>query len=118
MRSGRITDRSNRAGVSPGRFCMAKELWQLPGLELGNGYSTGDFTPVDVFESVVSRIEKVNPSINALVTIDEQAARKSAEQSAKRWQTGAALGPLDGVPISVKDNIPVRDLRSTWGSKL
>ena len=97
---------------------MAKELWQLPASELGNGYSAGRFTPVDVFESVFSRIEKVNPSINAFVTIDEQAARRSAEESAKRWQTGSALGPLDGVPISVKDNIPVRGLRSTWGSKI
>src|ERR1700739_3691722 len=97
---------------------MEKELWQLPGSDLGHGYSTGKFTPVDVFESVFSRIQKVNPSINAFVTIDEQGARRSAEESARRWQTGSALGPLDGVPISVKDNIPVRGLRSTWGSKL
>jgi aspartyl-tRNA(Asn)/glutamyl-tRNA(Gln) amidotransferase subunit A len=97
---------------------MEKELWQLPGSDLGNGYSTGKFTPVDVFESVFSRIQKVNPSINAFVTIDEQGARRAAAESARRWQTASALGPLDGVPISVKDNIPVRGLRSTWGSKL
>ena len=97
---------------------MEKELWQLPASDLGNGYSTGELTPVDVFESIFSRIEKVNPSINAFVTIDEEGARRSAEESARRWQTGSALGPLDGVPISVKDNIPVRGLRSTWGSKL
>src|ERR1700756_1161635 len=102
----------------PRPICMAKELWQLPASELGAGYSAGEFTPVDVFELVFRRIEKVNPSINAFVTIDEQAARRSAEESAKRWQTGTALGPLDGVPISVKDNIAVHGLRSTWGSKL
>src|SRR5579862_2740468 len=67
--------------------CMEKELWQLSGSDLGNGYSTGTFTPVDVFESVLSRIQKVNPSINAFVTIDEPGARRSAEESAKRWQT-------------------------------
>jgi aspartyl-tRNA(Asn)/glutamyl-tRNA(Gln) amidotransferase subunit A len=97
---------------------MAKELWQLPATELGSGYSAGAFTPVDVCESVFRRLDKVNPSINAFVTIDEQTARRSAEESAKRWQASAALGPLDGVPISVKDNILVRGLRSTWGSKL
>jgi aspartyl-tRNA(Asn)/glutamyl-tRNA(Gln) amidotransferase subunit A len=117
MCTGRSADCGDRSGVSPG-FGMAKELWQLSASELGDGYSTGEFTPVDVFESVFSRIEKVNPSINAFVTIDEQAARRSTEESAKRWQTGSALGPLDGVPISVKDNILVCDLRSTWGSKL
>src|ERR1700757_4004298 len=102
----------------PRAICMAKELWQLPASALGAGYSAGEFAPVDVFESVFRRIEKVNPSVNAFVTIDEQGARRSAEESTKRWQTGTALGPLDGVPISVKDNIPVRGLRSTWGSKL
>src|SRR6201993_192025 len=102
----------------PRAICMAKELWQLPAAELGAGYSAGEFTPVDVFESVFRRIEKVNPSVNAFVTIDEQGARRSAEESTKRWQTGTALGPLDGVPISVKDNIAVHGLRSTWGSKL
>src|ERR1700678_72183 len=113
LRSPRLF-RCNRSWM----ISMAKELWQLSASELGDGYSTCEFTPVDVFESVFSRIEKVNPSINAFVTIDKAGALDSAEQSAKRWQTGTALGPLDGVPISVKDNIPVRGLRSTWGSKL
>jgi Asp-tRNA(Asn)/Glu-tRNA(Gln) amidotransferase A subunit family amidase len=77
---------------------MAKELWQLPAAELGAGYSAGEFTPVDVFESVFRRIEKVNPSINAFVTIDEQAARRSAEESAKRWQADTAkiISPFMG----------------------
>jgi aspartyl-tRNA(Asn)/glutamyl-tRNA(Gln) amidotransferase subunit A len=97
---------------------MAKEFWQLSASELGKGYSTGKFTPLEVCESVFSRIEQINPKINALVTIDHAGARESAEQSTKRWGNRTAFGPLDGVPLSVKDNIPVRGLRSTWGSKL
>src|SRR6266481_1461134 len=97
---------------------MAKELWQRSGVELGAAYASGEYTPVDVLEAVLQRIERVNPIINAFVSLDSAGARQSAEASAKRWQTGTASGPLDGAPISVKDNIIVGGLRSTWGSKL
>jgi aspartyl-tRNA(Asn)/glutamyl-tRNA(Gln) amidotransferase subunit A len=97
---------------------MAKELWQRSGVELGAAYASGECTPVDVLEAVLQRIERVNSVINAFVTLDSAGARQSAEASAKRWQTGTESGPLDGAPISVKDNITVGGLRSTWGSKL
>jgi aspartyl-tRNA(Asn)/glutamyl-tRNA(Gln) amidotransferase subunit A len=97
---------------------MAKELWQRSGAELGAAYRKGECTPVDVLEAILHRIERVNAKINALVTLDAAGARGSAESSAKRWQMWRALGPMDGVPISVKDNITVAGLRSTWGSKL
>jgi aspartyl-tRNA(Asn)/glutamyl-tRNA(Gln) amidotransferase subunit A len=97
---------------------MAKELWQRSVAELGEAYGKGECTPVDVLDAVIQRIERVNPVINAFVTLDSTGARQAAEASTKRWQTGTAFGPLDGVPINVKDNIPVRGLRSTWGSRL
>ena len=97
---------------------MAKELWQRSAPELSDAYGKGECTPVDVLVAVTRRIERINPVINAFVTLDSSGARQAAEASTKRWQTGTALGPLDGVPISVKDNIPVRGLRATWGSRL
>ena len=50
--------------------------------------------------------------------MDREGALSAAAASEKRWLVGAALGPLDGVPLTVKDNIPVRGLRTTWGSNL
>jgi len=97
---------------------MAKELWQRSATELGAAYGKGECTPVEVLEAILQRIETVNAKLNALVTLDVAGARGAAESSAKRWQAGSAFGPMDGVPISVKDNIMVRGLRSTWGSKL
>jgi aspartyl-tRNA(Asn)/glutamyl-tRNA(Gln) amidotransferase subunit A len=97
---------------------MAKELWQRSAIELGDAYGKGECTPVDVLDAVLRRIERINPVINAFVTLDSSGARRLAEASAMRWRGGTALGPLDGVPISVKDNIPVQGVRSTWGSKL
>src|SRR5690606_39209169 len=48
---------------------------------------------------------------------NEEEAARAAEQSAVRWKEGRPLGPLDGIPATVKDNVPVRGLRCTWGSR-
>ena len=91
---------------------------KLPATELGAAYRAGRVSPVEVLEQVLARIARVNPQLNAIVTLDGRGAREAAQASEQRWRTGGALGPLDGVPITVKDNIPVRGLRTTWGSRL
>jgi aspartyl-tRNA(Asn)/glutamyl-tRNA(Gln) amidotransferase subunit A len=93
-------------------------LWRLSATNLFRGYASGEFSPVEVLESVLERLDDINPRINAVVTLDRQGARAAAEASEKRWLARAALGPLDGVSLTVKDNIPVRGMRATWGSKL
>src|SRR5580692_8673769 len=93
-------------------------LWRLSATNLFAGYASRDFSPVEVLDSVLERLDEINPRINAVVTLDRQGARVAAEASEKRWLARAALGPLDGVPLTVKDNIPVRGMRTTWGSKL
>jgi aspartyl-tRNA(Asn)/glutamyl-tRNA(Gln) amidotransferase subunit A len=69
-----------------------------------------------VLEAVLARLADVNPLINAVVTLDEGAARLAALESSRRHRDRRARGPLDGVPITVKDNIKVKGLRATWGS--
>ena len=97
---------------------MPTDLWQKSASDLTRGYAKGEWSPLEVVNAVLKRAEKVNPLINAIVTLDVEGARAAAKASEARWRRGAALGPFDGVPISVKDNIPVRGLRTTWGSKL
>jgi aspartyl-tRNA(Asn)/glutamyl-tRNA(Gln) amidotransferase subunit A len=97
---------------------MPTELWQKSASDLTLGYASGEWSPVEVIDAILDRVEKVNPLINAIVTIDFEGARAAAKASETRWKRGAAIGPFDGVPISVKDNIPVRGLRTTWGSRL
>jgi aspartyl-tRNA(Asn)/glutamyl-tRNA(Gln) amidotransferase subunit A len=94
------------------------QLWQRSASDLVTGYAQGEFSPLEALQSVLERLDKINPRINAVVTLDRQGARSAAERSEKRWIERQPLGPLDGVPLTVKDNIPVRDLPSTWGSKL
>jgi aspartyl-tRNA(Asn)/glutamyl-tRNA(Gln) amidotransferase subunit A len=94
------------------------ELWSFGATRLGEAYRRREVSPVEVLDAVLARCEAVNPRLNAIVTLDAEGAGRAARASAARWRKGEPLGLLDGVPLTVKDNIPVRGLRTTWGSRL
>ena len=93
-------------------------LWQYSATELATAYRAGITTPTAVLQAVLDRIEDINFRLNAIVTLDSTGARAAADASTQRWRTGASLGSLDGVPVTIKDNILVKGMRSTWGSAL
>jgi aspartyl-tRNA(Asn)/glutamyl-tRNA(Gln) amidotransferase subunit A len=88
-------------------------LWRLSATELASAYLAGTTTPDAVLEATLARIEDVNPRLNAIIIPDLAGARAAADASARRWRTGVPLGPLDGVPVTIKDSIWVRGLRAT-----
>lgn len=92
-------------------------VWMSAG-ELSQSMKKGILSPVEVTEIFLKRIEKINPQINAFVTLAEESARKEAAKCEKALKTRKKLGPLFGVPVAIKDNIPVKGVRTTWGSKL
>lgn len=92
-------------------------LWQLTATQLAAGFREGAFTPVQTLEACLARSAEVNPRLNALVALDTEGATHAAEQSSARWRAGRALGPLDGVPVTIKDNLHVRGLPTHWGSR-
>lgn len=94
------------------------ELWSRSALALGRAYQARELSPVEVLDAILVRCQAINPQLNAIVTLDATGARQAARDSETRWRRGEALGALDGVPLTVKDNIPVRGLRTTWGSRL
>ncbi len=94
-----------------------EELWQLPAHRLTEGYASGAFTPRAALDSVLARCDAVNPVINAVIARDDAAARAAADESGARWAAGRPLSPLDGVPISVKDNLLVAGMPATWGTR-
>lgn len=94
------------------------DSWALTATELAAVYATNAVTPEDALQSVLSRIEAVNGELNAVVTVDLAGARAAAAAATARWRAGHPLGPLDGVPLTVKDNLFVAGLRATWGSAL
>ena len=93
-------------------------LWAQTAQELSALYRKGAATPEQALDSVMQRIEEVNPALNAVVTLDLPGARDAAQAAGRRIRSGQAHGPLDGVPITVKDNLFVQGLRATWGSRL
>ena len=97
---------------------MSAAVWTLSATELSAAFRERSMSPLDALNSVWGRMEAVNPAINAVVTHDYQAALQAAAASTRRWQQGLPLSALDGVPFTVKDNIPVAGMRSTFGSGL
>lgn len=82
------------------------------------GFREGDLTPVDVLEAVRSRVEACEPTLRALWWSDldaDGAAAAAARESAARWKAGEERGPLDGVPVTVKENIAVRGVPMPGG---
>lgn len=71
----------------------------------------------EVTAAVLARYEAVNPAVNAVCTINEEAQDEAAAVD-RRLGTGAPLRPLEGVPVLIKDNIETAGLRTTFGSKI
>lgn len=94
-----------------------KSLADLSVADLGKGYRAGDFSPVDALEAAFARIDEFNGSVNAFVYQNRGTSIEMAQASARRYRSGSALGPLDGVPTSVKDLTPVAGWPNRRGSR-
>lgn len=94
------------------------ELWQFDAAALSEGYRTKAFTPVDALEACLARVATCQPHLNAMAHIDGAGARHAADASRQRWADAQPLGPLDGVPVSLKDNLHAGGLPTGWGSRL
>src|SRR3546814_5564892 len=77
-----------------------------------------ELSPGELLDAVVARSHAFNHKINAIVYLDEAGARQAARESERRLRAGRPLGPLDGLPLTVKDNLLVRNMPATWGSRL
>lgn len=93
-------------------------LHALTATELVAGFASGAFTPLEALRAIHARIDALNPQLNAIIAEDRAAALASATASTGRWQRSAALSGLDGVPVTVKDNIHVAGLPASWGSQM
>src|SRR3977135_2815388 len=84
---------------------FAEDLVRMSLAELVEAYAARRLSPVEVMKATLSHAETVNPSINALFSFRAEEAIAGARQSEARWKSKAALGPLDGVPMTVKDSV-------------
>lgn len=94
------------------------DLCYRPATELARDIAARRLSPVEVVETFLARIERVNPVLNAYCTLTADRARAAAREAEAAVQRGEALGPLHGVPVSIKDVVVTKGIRTTRGSKL
>ncbi len=76
----------------------------------------GEISPVELTRECLERIEQLNPSLNAFITVTAESALKDAQHAEKEIQSGKWRGPLHGIPIGLKDLIDTAGVRTTAAS--
>lgn len=94
---------------------MTTELWRMGACELAAAIASGETTASEVVDAHLARIEDVNPHVNAVVRVLATAARRDAADADAALAAGQPVGPLHGVPITVKENIDLAGTPTTNG---
>lgn len=100
----------------PAGYSSQRDLVSLSACEVLEAFAQGVLTPSDYLTACLTQISRINPKINALTALDVDGAVQQAAQATKRWAAGAPAGPLDGLPIGVKDLQDTAGLLTTHGS--
>ena len=90
---------------------------ELSGIELATRFRRGELSPVEVVHALLARIEAWEPRINAMYRVLSEEALAGAKASEARWRSGRPLSPLDGVPVTIKENIATEGVPSPIGTR-
>ena len=93
-----------------------RDLADCSATALHDGFGAGTFTPPEALEAVLRRVDAVEDRVRALYALDPDAARRASMRSARRWRDGTPIGPLDGVPITIKESIPTEGVAVPVGT--
>src|SRR5438105_4444162 len=94
-------------------------MTQLPfrsATDLAAAIRRKDISSSELLECYLDRIERLNPGLNAVVTLDPDRARREAREADRRTAHGDPAGPLHGLPMTVKDSIETAGMRTTCGA--
>ena len=97
---------------------MHADLWRANTSTLGNMLGANKITATELVEMYLDRCDRLEPVLNAFVFLDRQGAQRAAREATARQRAGRRLGPLDGIPVAIKDNLFVRGMPASWGSLL
>ncbi|MCS7135910.1 MAG: amidase [Nitrososphaerota archaeon] len=95
-----------------------REILHLSIKEISEAIRTGEISPVELVMSVVERIKHLNPLLNAYISVFEQSVVDEASKAEAEIRAGRWLGPLHGVPLSIKDVFYLKDVKMTAGSPI
>jgi aspartyl-tRNA(Asn)/glutamyl-tRNA(Gln) amidotransferase subunit A len=92
------------------------DMTQLTAAQLAAAIAAGQVSPVEAVRAVLDRIERLQPALNAFITVCAEPALDQARAAQAALAQGMAPGPLHGVPLTVKDLVATRGVRTTYGS--
>src|SRR5688500_18843271 len=92
------------------------DLADLTATDLLVRYRDGSVSPVEVIAAVLARVEALEPKLCATYALDAAGARRAARESEQREHRGEPAGPLDGVPVTVKENIATQGTPTPQGT--
>ncbi len=95
---------------------VVTSLHDLSAVDLIAGFRGRQFSPSEVLEDVLAHVAVWEPHIKALYAFDPDGARTVAKASTERWQQGEPAGPLDGVPVTIKENIATQGVPVPLGA--
>ena len=97
----------------------SQDLCWLSATDLARAIKRKKVSPVEVTRAILAQIERLNPTLNAFVTLTAEQALKDARAAERAvMRKGAKLGPLHGVPFSTKDVVVTKGIRTTFGTRL
>lgn len=88
-------------------------MWMATAIEIADAVRRGEVSAKEIVDSHLARIADLNPSINAVTQALSDSARETADNIDRRRASGERLGPLAGVPFTVKENIDVGGVATT-----
>lgn len=94
----------------------ASDICRMTAAELTALYAAGTLSPVEAARACLDRARAVDATCNAFTRIDNGVALAAARASEARWRAGAPLGPIDGVPTTIKDIVWVKDWEVRYGT--
>src|SRR5689334_19924335 len=100
----------------PAQHEAVTALHDLSAADLIAGFRAKQFSPGEVLEDVLTHIALWEPHIKALYAFDPDGARQMAKASTERWHKGEPAGSLDGVPVTIKENIATKGVPVPLGA--
>jgi aspartyl-tRNA(Asn)/glutamyl-tRNA(Gln) amidotransferase subunit A len=94
------------------------QVWREDAVGLAALLEAGKTTPIELLDMCLERCDRLGPALNPFTLLDRTGATAAARAAADRQKTGRRLGPLDGIPVTIKDNLYVAGLPAEWGSLL
>jgi len=91
-------------------------FWRFSAAQLLAGYARREFSPVEVLDELLERVERLNPLLRAYLALNDEDARRAAVNAERAWRSPGEKPLLCGVPVSVKDTIEMQGMPTTYGS--